>query len=86
MTVSDFRKSGAPDAVGLHTAAKKLILQRLPLVLGRPDLCSGRGFAQLLALPGGPFGCAVKTTLLSQDAMLQVGAQFAHRLAQPGHE
>lgn len=85
-TVSDFGEGGAPDAVRLHAANEELLLQTCPLGLGGADLRGGPGFAQLLALSGGLLRCGLKTPLFSQDAMLQVGAEFTHGLAQPGHE
>lgn len=86
MTVSDFGEGGAPDAVGFHATVEKLVLQTCPLGLGGADLCGRPDFAQLLALSGGPLCCGLSATLFPQDAMLQVGAEFTHGLAQPGHK
>lgn len=85
-TGSDFGKGGAPDAVRLHAAAEKLLLQTRPLGLCRADFCSGPGFAQLFALPWCRLRYRFNPALASQDAMLQVGAEFTHGLAQPGHK
>lgn len=87
MFKTDFGEGGAPDAIGLHAAAQKLLLQTCPLSLRRADIGGGRPeFAQLLSLPGGPFCSDFKSAVLSQDAVLQIGAEFTHRLTQPRHE
>lgn len=65
LTAPDFGEGGAPDAVGLHAAVEKLLLQTCPLGLGRADLCGGLGFAQLLGLPGGPLGRGLGPALFS---------------------
>lgn len=85
-TGSDFGEGGAPDAIRLHAAAEELLLQARPLCLCRADFCSDPGFAQLFALPWGHLCYRFNPALSSQDAMLQVGAEFTHGLAQPGHE
>lgn len=86
LTGSDFGQGGAPDAVGLHAAVEKLFLQTCPLGMSRADFSGGPGFAQLLSLPGGPLGRGLGPHLFSQDAVLQVGTEFTHGLAQSGHE
>lgn len=84
--MSDFGEGAAPDSVGLHAAVEKLLLQTSPLGLSWADLRGGPGFAQLLPLPGCPLGHGFRPRLFSQDAVLQVGTEFTHGLAQSGHE
>lgn len=86
LKVPDFGEGGAPDAIGLHAAVEKLLLQTGPLGLGGADLCGGPGFSQLLALSGCSLHRGLRSPLFPQDAVLQVGAEFPHGLAQPGHE
>lgn len=85
---SHLGEGGAPDAIGLHAAAKQLLLQAAPFGLGGSRLLRGRppGLPQLLALSGGSLGQALRRALFAQDAMLQAGAELAHGLAQPGHK